>query len=104
MMQIYADIEIIGTTVKAIMDTGDSSFGHISQENAQTFQLKTERLEQPVVLTEMEGDVERHFVARDLSVKGFGTQEKGECFLEPYETLPIIGMPFICGSIITFFR
>jgi len=101
-MAILADVEINGTTTTVVVDTGACSLGYFSEEN--TFQSKVEKLEQPEKFSTICGVREVDFIARDVSLNGFGKQVKGDFSLRPYKTLPIIGMEFISGAIIMFFE
>jgi len=102
--RLFVDVDVNGTSVTAVLDTGLSHIVSCSREEARKLQLREEKLQQPMQIAMIEGIVERDVIARDVPVSGFGKQAEGDGILEAFDEPLAIGMPFISGSTLTFYE
>lgn len=93
-----------GFETKVLLDTGYHGLLWCPQEKAAEFQVKMERLEEPVVLTTPYGELPRHFAARDVPVELLGKKVAGEVLFNRPGDPVIVGMEVLRGARITLFE
>lgn len=100
--KIYEEVEVNGTKVKALVDTGCTEVICCPPGRASELQLQVEKLKEPYAVNTLNGMLKHDSVARNVAVKAFGRKAKTELLFGDFGQEVLIGMPMLLGHTIRF--